>query len=106
MISFGPWDTEGIYVPHNDALVIQDKVTNYEVKQGYKLELLETCLFGFVGHAVYPKGEIMLPLIVKAEDLRRTIMTTFTVVNASSSYNIILERQTMNALMVVASTYH
>lgn len=33
-------------------------------------------------------------------------MTSFTVVEAPSSYNIILERPTMSALRVVASTYH
>lgn len=30
--------------------------------QGYRLEPIETTLFGFAGHTVYPIGEITLPL--------------------------------------------
>ncbi|XP_073294530.1 uncharacterized protein [Primulina huaijiensis] len=40
------------------------------------------------------------------EDLRKTIMTVFTVVDAPSSYNIILGRPAMNEMRAVASTYH
>lgn len=35
VISFGTWDMEGIYVPHNDALVIQSKIANYDVMWVY-----------------------------------------------------------------------
>lgn len=33
--------------------------------KGYKLKPVETTLFDFMGHIVYMKGEIMLPLTVE-----------------------------------------
>lgn len=55
---------------------------------------------------MYPKGEIVLPLTVEDGYLRKIVIMTFTVVYAPSSYNIILGRPAMNALLVVASIYH
>ncbi|XP_073035211.1 uncharacterized protein [Primulina eburnea] len=129
VISFGPRDLQGVSLPHNDALVIQAKVANYDIRrvfvdsgssvnviflealdqmnlEDYRLQPVETALFGFAGHTVYPRGEITLPLTIGAEDLRKTVMTVFTVVNAPTSYNIILGRPAMNALRAVASAYH
>ncbi|XP_075499305.1 uncharacterized protein LOC142537697 [Primulina tabacum] len=129
IISFGPEDLRGVSLPHNDALVIQARVANYDVLRvfvdngssvnvvfkealvqmdlhEYQLEAVETALFGFAGHAVYPEGEITLPLTLGTRDLRKTVMTTFTVVDAPSSYNIILGRPAMNEMRAVASTYH
>lgn len=74
----------------NDALVIRARVANYEVQkvfvnsgssvnvifqeacgqmdiQQYKLEPIEIALFGFAGHTVYPRKEIMLPLTLASE---------------------------------------
>ncbi|XP_075499379.1 uncharacterized protein LOC142537770 [Primulina tabacum] len=93
IISFGPEDLKSVNLPHNDAL-------------GYQLEIVETALFGFAGHVVYPEGEIVLPLTLGTRELKKTVMTTFTVVDAPSSYNIIMGRPTMNELRAVASTYH
>ncbi|XP_073017975.1 uncharacterized protein [Primulina eburnea] len=129
VISFGPRDLQGVSLPHNDALVIQEKVANYDIRrvfvdsgssvniifqealdqmnlEDYQLRPVETALFGFAGHTVYPRGEITLPLTLGAEELRKTVMTVFTVVNAPTSYNIILGRPAMNALRAVASAYH
>ncbi|XP_075478965.1 uncharacterized protein LOC142519828 [Primulina tabacum] len=129
VISFGPEDLRGVSLPHNDALVIQARVANYDVLrvfvdngssvivifkealvqmdlQEYQLEAVETALFGFSGHAVYPEGEITLPLTLGTGDLRKTVMTIFTVVDAPSSYNIILGRPAMNEMRAMASTYH
>ncbi|XP_073312551.1 uncharacterized protein [Primulina huaijiensis] len=129
VIGFGPEDLKGINLPHNDALVIQDRVANYDILrvfvdssssvnvifkdaftqmdlQGYHLEAIETALFGFAGHVVYPEGEIVLPLTLGSQDLKKTVMTPFTVVDSPSSYNIILGRPAMNELRAVASTYH
>ncbi|XP_075478767.1 uncharacterized protein LOC142519613 [Primulina tabacum] len=72
----------------------------------YQLEAVETALFGFAGHAVYPEGEITLPLTLGTGDLRKTVMTVFTVVDAPSCYNIILGRTAMNEMRAMASTYH
>ncbi|XP_073310959.1 uncharacterized protein [Primulina huaijiensis] len=97
VISFGPEDLKGVNLPHNDALMDL---------QGYHLETVETDLFGFAGHVVYPEGEIVLPLTLGSQDLKKTVMTTFTVVDSPSSYNIILGRPAMNELKAVACTYH
>ncbi|XP_075486400.1 uncharacterized protein LOC142526012 [Primulina tabacum] len=97
VISFGPEDLKGVNLPHNDALMDL---------QGYHLETVETALFGFAGHVVYPEGEIVLPLTLGSRDFKKTVMTSFTVVDSPSSYNIILGRPAMNELRAVASTYH
>lgn len=85
IISFGYKDMESVHVFHNDALVVQEKVANYEIQrvfvdsgslinvifqkafdqmdfQGYRLELVDTALLGFVCHTIYLKGETILPL--------------------------------------------
>ncbi|XP_073067275.1 uncharacterized protein [Primulina eburnea] len=89
VISFGPRDLQGISLPYNDALVIQAKVANYDIRrvfvdsgssvnviiqealdqmnlEDYRLQPVETALFGFAGHTVYPRGEITLPLTIGA----------------------------------------
>ncbi|XP_075473370.1 uncharacterized protein LOC142504379 [Primulina tabacum] len=129
VISFGPEDLIGVNLPHSDTLVIQARVANYDILrvfvdsgssvnvifkdvfaqmdlQGFHLEAVETALFGFAGHVVYPEGEIVLPLTLGSQDLKKTVMTSFTVVDSPSSYNIILGRPAMNELRAVASTYH
>ncbi|XP_073309940.1 uncharacterized protein [Primulina huaijiensis] len=129
VISFGPEDLKGVNLPHSDALVIQARVANYDIMrvfmdlgssvnvifkeafvqvdlQGYYLEIVDTALFGFAGHAVYPEGEIVMPLTLGAGELKKTGMTIFIVVDAPSSYNIILGRPTMKELRAVASTTH
>ncbi|XP_073057010.1 uncharacterized protein [Primulina eburnea] len=129
VISFGPEDLKRVNLPHNDALVIQARVANYDILrvfvdsgssvnvifkdafmqmylQGYHLEAVETALFGFASHAVYPEGEIVLPLTLGSQDLKRKVMTSFTMVDSPSSYNIIMGRPDMNELRAVTSTYH
>ncbi|XP_075479418.1 uncharacterized protein LOC142520300 [Primulina tabacum] len=79
VISFGLEDLRGVSLPHNDALVIHARVANYDVLRvfidnrssvkvifkealvqmdlhEYQLEAVETALFGFARHAVYPEG--------------------------------------------------
>ncbi|XP_075507597.1 uncharacterized protein LOC142544433 [Primulina tabacum] len=97
VISFDPEDLKGVNLPHSDALMDL---------QGYPLETVETVFFGFAGHVVYPEGEIVLPLTLGSQDLKKKVITSFTVVDSPSSYNIILGRPTMNELRAVASTYH
>ncbi|XP_073046154.1 uncharacterized protein [Primulina eburnea] len=129
VIKFGPEDLVGVSLPHNYALVIQARVANYDVLKvfvdngssvnvilkevliqmdlhEYQLEAVETTLFGFSGHSVYPGGEITLPLILGTGDLRKTVMIVFTVVDALSSYNIILGRPAMNEMRAIASNDH
>ncbi|XP_075499172.1 uncharacterized protein LOC142537548 [Primulina tabacum] len=105
VISFGPEDLKCVNLPHNDALVIQARVANYDIMRvfvdlgsfvnfifkevlvqmdlhGYHLETVDTTLFDFAGHVVHPEGEIVLPLSLGTRELKKTVMTTFTVVDA------------------------
>ncbi|XP_073138060.1 uncharacterized protein [Henckelia pumila] len=129
VITFGPRDLEGVNLPHNDALLIQAQIANYDVRrvfvdsgssvnvlsqdafeqmdlQRYELSPIKTALYGFAGYTVQPQGEMLLPITLGAGDVKKTIMTKFTLVEAPSSYNVILGRPAMNAFRAVASAYH
>ncbi|XP_073121062.1 uncharacterized protein [Henckelia pumila] len=129
IITFGPQDLEGVNLPHNDVLLIQARIANYDVRrvfvdsrssvnvlfqeafeqmdlQGYELSPVKTALYGFAGHTVQPQGEMLLPITLGSGDEKRTIMTRFTLVEAPSSYNVILGRPAMNSFKAVASAYH
>ncbi|XP_073138857.1 uncharacterized protein [Henckelia pumila] len=129
IITFGPQDLEGVNLPHNDALLIQARIANYDVRrvfvdsgssvnvlfqeafeqmdlQGYELSPVKTALYGFAGHTVQPQGEMLLPITLGSGDEKRMVMTRFTLVEAPSSYNVILGRPAMNSFKAVASAYH
>ncbi|XP_073120853.1 uncharacterized protein [Henckelia pumila] len=73
---------------------------------GYELSPIKTALYGFAGHTVQPQGEMLLPITLGSGDEKRTVMTRFTLVEAPSSYNVILGRPAMNSFKAVASAYH
>ncbi|XP_073061687.1 uncharacterized protein [Primulina eburnea] len=125
VISFGPDDLRGIVAPHNDALVVMATVSNYDVArifidngssvnilfkstldkmkvEGFEFEPISTPLYGFVGHAIPPLGQIVLPLSLGHDPRRVTKMTTFTVVDTPSAYNGILGRPALKDFRVVA----
>ncbi|XP_073131895.1 uncharacterized protein [Henckelia pumila] len=129
IITFGPGDLEGVCLTHNDPLFIWARVANYDVRrvfvdlgssvnvifqaafeqmnlQGCEINPVKTSLYGFAGYTVWPRGELWLPITLGSDDIKRTVMTLFTVVEAPSSYNVILGRPALNAFMVVASAYH
>ncbi|XP_075489598.1 uncharacterized protein LOC142528435 [Primulina tabacum] len=128
-ISFGSQDLQVVILPHNNAIFIRSKIANYNIMRvfvdsgssinaifqealdqmnlkDYQLEPVETALFGSAGHTVHPQGEIVFPLTIGSEDLLKSVMVTFKVVSAPSSYNVILGRLAINDSKVVASTYH
>ncbi|XP_073137918.1 uncharacterized protein [Henckelia pumila] len=114
IITFGPRDLEGVNLPHNDVLLIQARIANYDMRRvfvdsgslGYELSPIKTSLYGFAGHTVHPQGEILLPITLGTGDGNKTVLTRFTLVEAPSSYNVILGRPTMNSFRAVASAYH
>ncbi|XP_073136825.1 uncharacterized protein [Henckelia pumila] len=129
VITFGPEDLEGVCLPHNDALLIRAQVTNYDIRRvfvdsgssvnvifqdafeqmdlrGCEVNPVKTSLYGFAGHTIRPKGEVRLPITLGSGDTKKTVMALFTVVEAPSSYNIILGRPALNAFRAVASAYH
>ncbi|XP_073120802.1 uncharacterized protein [Henckelia pumila] len=129
VITFGPRYLEGVNLPHNDALLIQARIANYDVRRvfidsgssmniifqeefeqmdllGYELSPVKTALYGFAGHTVQPQGEMLFPVTLGSGNVKKTVMTRFTLVESPSSYNVILGRPAMNAFRAVASAYH
>ncbi|XP_042432586.1 uncharacterized protein LOC122019157 [Zingiber officinale] len=66
---------------------------------------MTTPLYGFTGNEVLPVGQIRLAISLGEESLRRTWTTNFIVVDASSAYNVILGRPTLNEFRAVISTF-
>ncbi|KAI3448580.1 hypothetical protein Pfo_005245 [Paulownia fortunei] len=114
--------------PHNDALVITATVANFDVArimvdtgssvdvlfyEAYKkmnlditLQPVDTALFGFGGGVVDPMGQVILPISLGTEPMRKTRMVKFLVVDSFSAYNIILGRPSLNTFQAVVSTFH
>ncbi|KAL0416566.1 UNVERIFIED_CONTAM: hypothetical protein Slati_3488500 [Sesamum latifolium] len=70
------------------------------------LRKVNTPLVGFNGSVVEPMGEIVLPISIGTTPHRATRMLNFLVVDAPSSYNIIMGRPSLNSFRAVASTFH
>ncbi|KAL0435140.1 UNVERIFIED_CONTAM: hypothetical protein Sradi_0221900 [Sesamum radiatum] len=70
------------------------------------LEAVDTSLYGFAREVVHPRGMILLPLILGIYSFRKICLLKFLVVDIPSTYNVILERPTLNAFRAVISTYH
>ncbi|KAG6732462.1 hypothetical protein I3842_01G179400 [Carya illinoinensis] len=129
VIFFEEADMEGVIYPHEDALVITLVIANSTtrrvlvdngssadillweafVKMGIdvgKLRLSPMPLKGFSGDTIQPVGAITLPITAGTGAPTTTTMTDFLVVKASSSYNAILGRPTLNHMRAITSTYH
>ncbi|KAL0402032.1 UNVERIFIED_CONTAM: hypothetical protein Slati_4233100 [Sesamum latifolium] len=128
-IQFGPADTQGVHLPHNDALVISSTIANYTMQRIFvdsgssedilflkvyqqmeledvPLEPVDTSLYGFAGEVVHPLGQILLPISLGIEPARKTRMVRFLVVGMPSAYNLILGRPTLNVFQAIISTYY
>ncbi|GKE35200.1 hypothetical protein Tco_1454522 [Tanacetum coccineum] len=71
-----------------------------------RLMQTHTELVGFSGEQLLPMGKIELEVMFGSEGLCRRTMMKFTVVQASSPYNIILGRTGMRELRAIPSTTH
>ncbi|XP_073153983.1 uncharacterized protein [Henckelia pumila] len=60
--------------------------------EGYEMSLVKTALYGFAGHSVQLQGEMLLPITLGSGDLKKKVISMFTIVDAPSSYNFILGR--------------
>ena len=128
-ITFSDLDMEGCQHPHDDPLVIKTIVTNKTIhrvlvdnessvniifassfdKMGIgreKLEPVHACLRGFSGERVLPLGSVQLVLTLGDPPCQATTTVRFRIVDASSTYNMLLGRPSLNAIRVVPSTYH
>ncbi|XP_059627710.1 uncharacterized protein LOC132270548 [Cornus florida] len=129
VITFSEEDDKGIHQPHDDLLVVSMVVANFTVRRilidngssadilflrAYeklkigreKLRPMKSPPVGFSGDKVYPLGAVTLPVTAGANPKQVTVMVDFVVVDCPSSYNIILERTTLNAMKAITSTYH
>ncbi|XP_009794173.1 uncharacterized protein LOC107817125 [Nicotiana tabacum] len=123
-ITFDDEDTDGLMIPHNDALVISLLVhdTNVqrvlidsgssaniillrvvdEMQANYKMIPKALTLSGFNNSSVITKGEVVLAMFI--EGLIKD--TKFQVIDAYMAYNIILGRPWIHDMDVVPSTLH
>ena len=115
--------------PHDDPLVVRTVVANKTVhrvlvdngsstgiifasafdKMGIgreKLEPVNTHLRGFSGEKVLPLGSIQLVLTLGEPPCQAMTITRFLIVDASSAYNMLLSRPSLNAIKSIPSAYH
>jgi hypothetical protein len=128
-VTFSSRDEEGVFYPHDDALVVTLLIGNFNIHRvlvdnGSSADILflpafkkmeieqkrvvpaPTPLVGFTGEKVLPVGTISLPLTAGSAPREKTVMTDFLVVDRPSAYNAIVGRPTLNKLMAITSTYH
>ena len=128
-ITFSNSDLEGCQHPHDDPLVVRAVMANKMVhrvlidngssadiifasafdKMGIgreKLEPVSTHLRGFSGEKVLPLGSIQLVLTLGEPPCQATTTTRFLIVDASSAYNMLLGRPSLNAIKAIPFAYH
>ena len=128
-ITFSDSDLEGCQYPHDNPLVFRAVVANKTVhpilvdngsstdiifasafdKMGIgreKLEPVNTHLRGFSGEKVLPLGSIQLVLTLGEPPCQATTTTRLFTVDASSAYNMLLGRPSLNPIKAIPSAYH
>ncbi|XP_016481444.1 uncharacterized protein LOC107802451 [Nicotiana tabacum] len=123
-ITFTEKETDGLLLPHNDAMVISLNVLDFKIKHVFvdpvssakiihwrvleQAKLIESIiptiklLTGFNLVSVTTRGEILLP--TNTEGVTKT--TLFEVVDGDIGYNIILSRPWLHKMKAIPSTYH
>ena len=125
-ITFSDLDLEGCQHPHDDPLVVRAVVANKTVHRVLvdngsladiifasafdkmcigreKLEPFNTHLRGFSREKVLPLGSIQLVLTLGEPPCQATMTTRFLIVDASSAYNMLLGRPSLNAIKAIPS---
>ena len=128
-ITFSDSNLEGCQHPHDDPLVVRAIVANTTVhrvlidngsstdiifasafdKMGIgreKLDPVSTHLRGFSGEKVLPLGSIQLVLTLGEPPCQATTTARFLIVDAPSTYNMLLGRPSLNAIKAIPSAYH
>ena len=128
-ITFSDSDLEGCQHPHDDPLVIRANVANKTVHRVLvnngssadiifasafdkmdigreKLEPVSTHLRGFSGEKVLFLGSIQLVLTLGDRPCQAKTTARFLVVDAPSTYNMLLGRPSLNAIKAIPSAYH
>ena len=128
-ITFSDADLEGYQHPHDDQLVIRAVVANKTVHRVLndngsstdiifalafgkmsigreKLEPVNAYLRGFSGEKVLPMGSVQLVLTLGDPPCQATTTIKFLIVEAPSSYNMLLGRPSLKAIRAISSAYH
>ncbi|XP_050278100.1 uncharacterized protein LOC126719609 [Quercus robur] len=127
-MSFNEENTKGVKQPHNDPLVITLTIEGFNTKRilvdnGSSADILylpafqqlkldprrlrpfDSPLVSFSGNRVYPKGIVTLMVTVGTYPKQLTRQLDFLVVDCPLSYNVIIERPTLNKWKSATSTY-
>ncbi|KAM2212690.1 hypothetical protein ACFX1S_022961 [Malus domestica] len=127
-ICFYPEEERGIIYPHNDPLIVEAHIANFEVRRilvdtgalvkimffeafralnvaEHLLDRSISPLISFSGDIVQPLGSIHLPFTIGTCLCTATITTNFLVVDCPTAYNVILERTGINDLKAMVSTH-
>jgi hypothetical protein len=125
-ICFSSSDREGITGPHDDAIVLSLKINVHRVERilidtgssadilympvflamGYEpedLQPIRTPLVGFTGDTLQSEGRIKMRVDFGNPPQKVSTMVDFLVVDSPSAYNVILGRNTLNAIGAVIS---
>ena len=78
--------TDIIYLPAFQQLKLDPR----------RLRPFDSPLISFSGNRVYPRGIVMLTVIVGTYPVQLTCQLDFLVVDCPSSYNVIIRRPTLN----------
>ena len=128
-ITFSDSNLEGCQHPHDDPLVIRAVVANKKIhrvlvdngssvdiiftsafdKMGIRRERLEpvsTHMRGFSGEKVLPLGLIQLVLTLGDPPCQGTTTIRFLIVDAPSTYNVLLGMPSLNAIKAIPFAYH
>ena len=128
-ITFSDANLEGCQHPHDNPLVIRAIVANKTVhrvlinngssadiifalafdKMGIgreKLELVNVHLRGFSGEKVLPLGSVQLVFTLGDPPSQATTTIKFLIVEAPSTYKMLLGRPSLNAIRAIPSAYH
>ena len=128
-ITFSDSDMEGCQHPYDDPLVIRAVVANKTIHRVLvnngsstdiifastfdqmgigkeKLEPVSAYLRGFYGERVLPLGSIQLVLTMGDPPCQATTTVRFLIVDAPSTYNMLLGKPSLNAIRAIPSAYH
>ncbi|KAM1278714.1 hypothetical protein ACFX2J_030697 [Malus domestica] len=127
-ICFYPEEERGIIYPHNDPLIVEAHIANFDVRRilvdtgasvnimfaeafralsvaEHLLDRSISPLISFSGDIVQPLGSIHLPLTIGTGPYTATITTNFLVVDCPTAYNVIFGRTGINDLKAMVSTH-
>ncbi|KAM2799225.1 hypothetical protein COP2_004359 [Malus domestica] len=127
LICFYPEEERGIIYPHNDPLIMEAHIANFEVRRilvdmgalinimfveafralnvaEHLLDCSISPLISFSSDIVQPLGGIHLPFTIGTGPYIATITINFLVVDCPTAYNVIFGRTGINDLKAMVST--